>query len=130
MSLECDHCGAEAIAAKDLYEDGEGDRCVGCGFPGHIVCDSETDAYWQSSDEGGAYCNDFRCEECGENLRQEARDGYAAADALRARLAEVDAEVAELRDRLDLQTAANDAMRGSNQLLGESIVKLEGELTE
>jgi hypothetical protein len=64
-ALECSHCGGHAIVSPDgLFADGEGAACITCGFPGHVVCDSETPADWRVSDDENARCVDASCQEC------------------------------------------------------------------
>ena len=65
--LDCDHCGDVAIWADPdgLYTDGDGGKCLFCGFPGQVSCDSETPAYWMLHDwEETSRCNLSSCEEC------------------------------------------------------------------
>lgn len=41
--LECDHCGDVAIYADadGLFADGAGEKCLSCGFPGHVDADGD-----------------------------------------------------------------------------------------
>lgn len=68
VTLECSHCGGDAIEADadGMFTDGDGDSCLTCGFPGHVVCDSETAPYWSGSDAADAFCGDPVCDECEE----------------------------------------------------------------
>lgn len=65
--LECNHCGGTAIEAdaQGCFTDGDGGKCVTCGFPGCVSCDSESEPYWSTSDqEPGPVCDDPSCQEC------------------------------------------------------------------
>lgn len=63
--LECDHCGDVAIYADadELYWDGDGGRCLTCGFPGHVSADGER-AHWRTSEEPEDRCSVEGCDEC------------------------------------------------------------------
>ncbi len=68
-SLDCDHCGGDAITSETgLFTGGQVERCDDCGFPGCVYVDDEdldgVTAYWRCSDEPGAKCNDRDCREC------------------------------------------------------------------
>lgn len=65
--LECPHCGGTAIAAdaQGFFTDGDGGKCMTCGFPGWVSCDGESEPYWAADDqEPGAVCNDLECIDC------------------------------------------------------------------
>ena len=57
---ECPHCGAAAeilTSAKPGFAfDGDEARCMRCGMPGHICCDSETPASIVWHDEADCDC--------------------------------------------------------------------------
>jgi hypothetical protein len=72
--LECDHCGCEAIGCDDqgMFQDGDGDKCDFCGFPGQVSADGGDDdeggyAYWSMRDwDDEAHCTLSDCidDEC------------------------------------------------------------------
>jgi hypothetical protein len=65
--LECNHCGCTAIVSESgLFTDGTGEKCMSCGFPGSVSCDSETDPYWSERDGMDDVCDDLSCEDCKE----------------------------------------------------------------
>lgn len=70
--LDCDHCGAEAIESADgTFGDGDGGKCMTCGFPGCVSVDDSGDmgdatAYWSCSEADDAVCNEADCESCEE----------------------------------------------------------------
>jgi len=72
ISLECPHCGGEAIRTeKALFYDGDGGKCQECGFPGHVSIDNAEEpatAWWNASEEPGAVCEDHTCIECHSNV--------------------------------------------------------------
>ena len=69
-TLECCHCGDDAIESKDgLFGQDEGDACMTCGFPGHVDVDEGTEddngiASWSITDDPEAICNRDDCDEC------------------------------------------------------------------
>lgn len=69
-SLECDHCGGDAITSETgLFWDGDGGACEECGFPGMVSADGDSEdpsAWWNTSQELGDRCNRADCEECSE----------------------------------------------------------------
>lgn len=63
--LDCAHCGDVAIESADgFFADGEGGACMTCGFPGGVSCDSETEPYWNESDDPEARCTAPDCLDC------------------------------------------------------------------
>ena len=64
-SLECLHCGADAIeSASGLFCEGDADECATCGFPGHVSVDEDT-ASWSTEDcDNVARCKRLDCTEC------------------------------------------------------------------
>lgn len=69
-SLECPHCGDVAIwaDANGCYHDGDGGKCISCGYPGAVSCDSETAPWWNDCQDAGSHCNRVDCEECREEI--------------------------------------------------------------
>jgi hypothetical protein len=73
--LECSHCGYEAIEFPEsglLYQD-EGEKCMTCGWPGHVDIDGNKDgdegaatASWTCSDpeDFNGYCTQEDCADC------------------------------------------------------------------
>lgn len=71
--LECNHCGGFAIEhADNMYLDGEGTECAACGYPGHVVVDTEpgyddeATATWYLRDGNDDVCREPGCEDCAE----------------------------------------------------------------
>lgn len=74
-TLECSHCGSEAIESDDgTFGDGDGDACMTCGYPGHVIVTEAYDAngdeyayaYWACRDGNDDTCNDPCCTECSD----------------------------------------------------------------
>lgn len=79
-TLECNHCGDVAIASSDgLFTDGDGERCLTCGMPGHVIVDGDDEepdlnpVHWNDTQEAGVYCRRPECAECVE-LRIDDRE--------------------------------------------------------
>lgn len=64
-SLSCDHCGGPAITSEEnIFWEDDGDACESCGFPGHVDVDpTEGSAWWESSEDETATCNDPECDD-------------------------------------------------------------------
>lgn len=66
--LECNHCGDIArISDTGLWSDGDGESCLHCGFPGHVVVNGdewEAEVYWECSDDVLDRCDQDDCDEC------------------------------------------------------------------
>lgn len=74
-TLECDHCGDVAFESKSgWFADGDGGRCLSCGYPGHVVCDSETPAEWSTGQEETDFCAVHNCDECNERRALQRSD--------------------------------------------------------
>lgn len=65
--LECNHCGDIAIETE-IFFDGDGGKCISCGFPGWVSCDDETDPWWNESQSALDRCNRKDCKECPKYL--------------------------------------------------------------
>ncbi len=119
-TLECDHCGGDAIAgdARGMFGDGDGTACMTCGFPGHVSVDvehagddendsGENGATWSCSyDEEDARCHDLTCVDChpapqpsGPD-RSAASGSFAEIERLRAEVERLSKSEADWRDAL------------------------------
>lgn len=67
---QCGHCGGDAViltpAPGGYAYDGDAARCIKCGMPGSICCDSESPAVIMWHDE--PYCD---CEWCQANVKDQ-----------------------------------------------------------
>lgn len=66
--LECSHCGDTAFTSPDgLFADGDGEKCLSCGFPGHVDIEEDgSEVWWLASVEDDARCDDPECQDCHE----------------------------------------------------------------
>lgn len=74
-TLECSHCSDVAfVSVNGYFRQGDGKRCISCGFPGHVVVTEEYDdegdergvAYWRCRDGNDDTCTDPSCSECAD----------------------------------------------------------------
>ena len=75
-TLECDHCGCEAIESTDgTFAENMADACMTCGFPGHVSIEESGEdddegeplytATWSSTIDAGDTCSETHdCSEC------------------------------------------------------------------
>ena len=70
--LECGHCGDVAIEFPEsgLLGQDDGEKCMMCGWPGHVDIDDQDEscptASWTCAEPEGfdGYCNQDDCGEC------------------------------------------------------------------
>lgn len=73
-TLDCDHCGSEALESTNGFLDGTSGPCMTCSFPGHVVVDEGLDdepasARWQPDEDPAARCKDKACGECCDDCK-------------------------------------------------------------
>lgn len=74
--LICTHCGDIAIESSSddgMFYDGDGGKCISCGFPGQVVLNMIGNADWMENQDLSASCDREDCRDCVEvEMRSES----------------------------------------------------------
>jgi len=76
--LECNHCGDVAVESPTgMFHEDMADKCVSCGFPGHVSVYDGTATWVVEDDDWNARCTQPLCQDRHEYDREDLKRAVA-----------------------------------------------------